>query len=649
MGNSIKDALLSIIKKAGNFLSSSKSSTQKKKGASQGRDYSPAKNNPSYDPVCSDDGDLQFAQLMQKEGVEPVKFKNKASSKPSIAVTNQEANTSLPGLITKKGEKVSSLNPASRRHQRSQPETAAERPVSIAKSQEKIINTKQKRTTSISPSAVAPTKHSYKITVKDPVSPHPALVTISHFKKQLVPSSDGVAEQIADSHFDDEREVVIGLDFGTASVKVVVGDSVLGKAFAVPFFREVGLASFLLPSRVWLDDEGYSLMETGNPLCNLKLKLIKESCSLKSFSDSAAFLALVIRHARGWLFSENADIYRRTRILWKLTLGLPAESYNNKNLVERFKKLAAASWWLSRAREMAIPQRLVDDICTQVWQKQFHETHSRPELNHIDFDVVPELSAQIYGFLTSTKFDPKAENIFLMVDVGAGTIDSSVFHVKKGRGNKLSFDFYTNFVEFNGVANLHAERIKWLRSAFLNNDISYDLYKDLDMMEVPTDILVGIPENINDYFDGLDFSFDTDELCPDIIFFKQRVKKQVLGKTVLRARDRIGSEHDFADMPIFLCGGGSRMKFYKKLEKELIYHPNASWFHFKPRKLEVPEILIAPGVVKEDFDRLSVAFGLSFLQVGEFIRGRPLGKNKPKGNGKKRCDGCGAVGTCYCD
>ena len=88
------------------------------------------------------------------------------------------------------------------------------------------------------------------------------------------------------------------------------------------------------------------------------------------------------------------------------------------------------------------------------------------------------------------------------------------------------------------------------------------------------------------------------------------------------------------------------MKFYKKIEEELLSHPNATWFAFRPRKLEVPAILEAPGMMRGDYDRLSVAFGLSFVRVGNIVRQvtpPPLPDPPSKG-----CPGCGAIYGCYC-
>lgn len=606
------------MEKAGSSLSPK----QKKKETLQGKRKIPVEKIVAGEKTQYENGDVNFAEEMEKEGVKRSKFAHMK--------VGHETNTST--FHHGAGKSSADTQRQIRKKEAGRSNFLPSKP-------------KEKMSTAVPPGA--PTESKYTISVKDPVSPNLDLVQITSSWNQRVLQNNGVVEQIAVVH-DDEREVVIGLDFGTASVKVVIGDSALGKAFAVPFSDEIGLAAYLLPSRVWLSDGGYALGDSnsGNPLRDLKLKLIDKSCSPENFSHAAAFLALAIQHARGWLFSEKADSYQRVKILWKLTLGLPAESYNNKDLVNRFMKLAAASWWLSRVEENIIPEKFVADICGVALQMKFKDFQSLPELKLVEFDVVPELSAQIYGFLESARFDPQAKNIFMMVDVGAGTIDSSVFHVRRGKANKYYFDFYSNFVEFNGVVNLHAERIKWFRSAFRHNGISQDTIKMLDIMEVPADLLKGIPEKINDYFDGIEISFENNEFSPDAIFFNKKVKHQVTGKTLKKARKCVSSEKEFAGTPLFLCGGGSRMKYYKRLEEELLSHPNATWFRFLPRKLDVPEILTAPGVDKEDFDRMSVAFGLSFLQVGKIAR--ETEKPPPPPPVEKGCPWCGARNGCYC-
>ncbi len=461
----------------------------------------------------------------------------------------------------------------------------------------------------------------YTLYVTGKITPDFTLVRIEK-KQSLLSLPTKMSLQVNNSDKSDEREVNIGLDFGTSSVKVVIGDPVLKKAFAVPFFGGTGLEQYLLPSRVWKEDGSFSFTGNGEPLRDLKLQLTKETCPSGMFETTASFLALVFRHARNWLLTEHRDIYERVEILWKVTLGLPAENYNNGILVERFTKLAAAAWLVSLSEDAVIDEEIAADICQKIMRaRSLTNLHDIKGLQAVELDVVPELSAQIYGFLESDRFDPKAKNVFMIVDVGAGTVDSSIFHVNQGRAKKLDFTFYANKVEFNGVANLNSYRVEWLKDVFQEAGLKDEVITQfLEQIHKPTDFMTAIPESIHDYFSGVDIEFKSSEDGPDNDFFNNRFKKQVLLHTLKKASEKVASRSHFEDMPVFVCGGGSRMRYYRELENELLYHPNASWFHFVPRKLAVPDILDVPGVVQDDFDRLSVAFGLSFVNVGKTIR-----------------------------
>jgi len=620
MGNSLKDALKSALMKVGNLFSSPKgNSAVQAKELPKKVSISTSKKIHSDGRTLATEEDVHFQSHMQKLGVKRTNIhdsiKHETPSIDTITEVTHDVLASTPTKIKKEllAEPIRKDIP---------------KPI-IVKKEPNLHKANTNKTSHKQPQQVVVPTAPYSIQKTGDVAAHAALTAITGLKNPLTPVNDGISEQIGGNENTDEREVVIGFDFGTSCAKVVIGDQALGKAFAVPFSKGMGLESFLLPSRVWLCGKNYTLTKKGKPQRNLKLRLIEDSCPKEYLADAVAFIALVIRHSRGWLFTQHKDIYARTQILWKLSLGLPAATYNQKHLVERFKKIAVAAWMVAGLPESVISKDKVETICQEVEANSIDVISGMTELKDFAFDVVPELSAQIYGFLTSSKFDSKARNIFMMVDVGAGTVDSSVFHATRSRG-KFSFNFYANYVEFNGVANLHSARMKWLKTAFTENGLLSDLPSEIESIEMPTDRINGIPEKIEDYFEGINLSFHEPDVNPDTIFFSKRVKRQVLSDTLQGARKCVESDYEFEGMPLFLCGGGSRMKYYKKLEDDLLYHPNASWFRFKPRRLEVPTILSAPGVIPGDFDRLSVAFGLSFLDVGKCVRGVQITRPKPQ-------------------
>lgn len=467
----------------------------------------------------------------------------------------------------------------------------------------------------------------WTLSIAPDARPHPFLTTIPHQYDVSPPNIDGIAEQFDNSvGTDDVREVVIGLDFGTSSVKVVIGDRAAGHSFAVPFSSVDGIDGYLLPSRLWQTDDHFSLISGERVHRDLKLSLLVQGNVQNSIERATAFLALVIRHVRGWLFAEHGEIYRKSKMVWKLVLGIPAKNYetdpDKPYLIARFRLLAKAAWLVAGESKNAVRAESIGRALSRA-QQLLDGAEPNTESEDTGVEVVPELSAQIYGFLKSRKFDRKADNIFMMVDVGAGTIDSSVFHVRPGKRGKWDFEFFTNEVQQNGVMNLHRFRVKWWTDALGGRaDPAPSLLSGLKSNSFSTDQHGPIPERMDDYLQGVRLSFRDVKKHPDAEFFSLRVSVQVRGKTLFRARDYLNQDL-LKDIPMFLCGGGTRMSYYRNLEEALKSFPGVSWLKAKAVPLDIPSSLEVPGVTRADYDRLSVAFGLSFLEVGKIVRALP--------------------------
>lgn len=439
------------------------------------------------------------------------------------------------------------------------------------------------------------------------------------------PIKSGLEIQAHGGRWDDEREVAIGLDFGTSSVKVIVGDSVLEKAFAVPFSDGSDIRRYLLPCRLHETSEGFSLSGVGgNVHRDLKLALLADPTDGEAQIRVAAFLALVIRHTRGWLLSEQNDVYVQTNILWKLAIGLPAAHHLQDERQGLFQRVALAGWLAASSGKQALDRDAISVALARAAQLSSGDKPVRIS-EDIEVSVVPEIAAQIYGYVASNRFDKQAQNLFLMVDVGAGTVDSSLFQVRAGRGGKFGFTFYTTEVQPNGVMNLHRNRMQWWEGALANagGDFKPDSTQ-FHLSKFSTDRMTSIPEAYNGYFSDISVEFRDGVEDPDQSFFMKRVVAQVRGKTLYRTwKDKFLSQQDLSGIPMFLCGGGTRMRFYRNLEQEIQHMPGCTWLKGVPRPIEMPRRLIAPGLSAQEYDRLSVAFGLSFLDVSEVIKAVP--------------------------
>lgn len=429
----------------------------------------------------------------------------------------------------------------------------------------------------------------------------------------------GIAEQCHRGKITEEREIALGLDFGTSSVKVVIGDAALNKSFAVPFCEAAGLAAYLLPSCVHEVNSTFTLDYGGIVHRDLKLRFLAYPEDEIQRDRVTAFLALVIRRARGWLFTQHKGIYQGVQLLWKLSVGMPAAHSLDHALQRKLKTVAIAAWAVA-----GFPGPVTESKVRSAFAA-LPNVAAQPETAEVA--VIPEIAAQIYGFVVSHSFDKHATNNYLMVDIGAGTIDSSLFRVRQTKGRRYDFDFYTSVVKPHGVANLHRHRIDWWKRTLQRQGDPAGLIPDLLSGWLDTDRIEPVPETFGDYFQGVRASFPTDERTPDDDFFINRVLAQIQGTTLWRAwKDGFLDKGDLAKVPFFLCGGGARMKYYSALESKLQSAPGYSWLSVEPWQMNKPGDLEADEISTDDYDRISVAYGLSRLEIGRVVRALP----KPK-------------------
>jgi|GEM_PF-929792 len=422
------------------------------------------------------------------------------------------------------------------------------------------------------------------------------------------------------SQSEEGRELMLGIDFGTSSTKVVIGDSALGKAFAVPFFEVVGVERFLLPSRIFQSNNEFSLLSGANLYRDLKLALISNPVNKDCQYRFVAFLAYTIQHARGWLLGEHGLLFKNLNIFWKMAVGLPAETHHNSSFNVLFEHLCRVAWIVAGST-IKINKQNIDSGFARAIKLEQGDIPTQDE--DIEISIVPEIAAQIYGYVASDSFDKKAPNDFLFVDVGAGTVDTSLFHVSKGRAKKWDFEFYTSSVKPFGSMNFNRYRLDWWLKA-LRDSTHSELIKDIISIKDATDSQRALPKNVHDYISLCTLKFNDETTNPDKVFFQKNLIPQIKGETFWRAwKEEHLRKEDLCEIPTYLCGGGMRLSFYKQLETALQHQPNCSWMTMKIRYINMPKNLRADTLPPQDYDRLSVAYGLSFLDVGSVIKSLP--------------------------
>jgi hypothetical protein len=204
----------------------------------------------------------------------------------------------------------------------------------------------------------------------------------------------------------------------------------------------------------------------------------------------------------------------------------------------------------------------------------------------------------------------------MLVDVGAGTVDTALFHVNP-TSRKLTF--YSSRVESNGAMNLHRERVAWLLNGLPNSAEYSSIHSHLESIALPTGRIKAIPSAVSEYLPGCRIQILKNDV--DSKFQVNRYRAQVAGSinaAKLYKGLGAGESQQLRHIPLLLCGGGSRLSIYSTIESH-INGTLGSNVSVEKTLLPVPIELKDVGWRLEEFDRISVAYGLSLQQGLEKI------------------------------
>ena len=410
--------------------------------------------------------------------------------------------------------------------------------------------------------------------------------------------SSGIATQFAGVDASaPHKQLVVGLDFGTAFTKVVIGEDRL--RIAIPLRgRGNNTSDYLLPTVYWSSQEGLCSIDSpiGKQHIDLKFSLLEGGYEDSDIQNAVAYLALVLRRVRAFIFDTKKGIYGANYIDWLVNAGLPTSSYHDESLVSTYKRMIAAAWLVSASGGDVTAQSI-----KQAWQKsrsQVKSSASELELHWEAISLFPEFVAQITGYVRSPM---RQSDLHLLVDIGAGTLDATVFNVHEVDGEDR-FPIFAKAVDRLGTRYLVQSRIEG------------------QGFEEKGEFAPFAPVPKKAVFASL-LGIDVATLQRNDLPFRRRVVKAV-GSILRYTKNR---RHPLSrtweeGVPVFLCGGGAGCDFYS----EIFFSDNGrlSGFPIKPMKLPKPDQLEAHGLRGDDYDRLSVAYGLSFdpFDIGEIIK-----------------------------
>lgn len=386
--------------------------------------------------------------------------------------------------------------------------------------------------------------------------------------------------------------VRMGLDFGTAFTKVAIraGVDLVPVDWSAVTGWDTGMDRYVVPGVVARrPDGGYLWQRLGqaNVQGNLKLPVIERATANECPVATVAYLALVIRYARAFLYSQT-EIGRKLvgrSLCWELNIGCPTKPHEDPKIVQAFQRIARIAW------QVAAWESLHESAILSAWNARQTDIGLETEPG-----VEPEFVAQIAGYLSSPQ---ASDGLHALVDIGAATLDVATFNVVK-TNDRASLPCIPIF--FSAVQPLGTHYLRHNRHAHLGLELSWN-----DASPVET----------ADAF-GAHIGKPSSEIAAADQQFMDRVVRcitHVIDATRTNARGDSTSSAWREGLPIFVTGGGAKCSAYRRAieeaQRRLILQvgqrPGGAG-HF--RLIELSPVSASAQDTETD-GRLTVAFGLT--------------------------------------
>lgn len=397
-------------------------------------------------------------------------------------------------------------------------------------------------------------------------------------------------------------DLVFGIDLGTSCTKVVIGDpGWQDKSFAVSFgSSRKDISSWFHPTRFGSE-------------ANLKMRLMDNPDGEEIRDLLACNLAEVINHSRSWFDANRPKNYSTREIRWSLNLGYPDKAVGNTPLSNAYRDIAAMAVTLASGSEKPSME-----LAAGIRRSGFKGDAFIPSTR---IQLYPEIAAQLAGYVNSPY---RQSGNLLLIDVGAGTLDISTIILHGDRESEVvSFHFCD-------VAPLGVLRLYQARTAACDQIKPGCVKYPVEHFQ---DGSLAVPETLSSIVHQSSSALQSGFVQVSTEMGEKVVRVALACLTRFRKSQR--EAHSSANfdpwgnnLRFFLTGGGCRSAFFQgqladgPLEDQLA--PYTRWHresisrkaHREGLRLEplpLPDNLENfPTVLRLDFDRLSVAYGLAY-------------------------------------
>ncbi len=419
----------------------------------------------------------------------------------------------------------------------------------------------------------------------------------------------------------------LGIDLGTSYSKVVwrLGENAYPLCFGQ---NRQNLTDYLAPSTIafgtneiicGLDSENG--FPTNFSLANFKMCLACESeedtdCNIKKCSmtkwnadffkpdlenDAAAFvnaffLAKLLAQTKKLIIAELKEkgFRQPIPIKWTANFSVPEKFIEMSAVSVSFHNVFKTAWLMA---EIFLENPDLNDResifdCYLTAKDLMQHLTRRLQKQEKDFDcfAYSEIGAEVASIILSRTTE---EGLYVFVDIGAGTVDASVFRFWRD-GGETKRPPYAAEVFKNGAAQLEIRASQ--NSAFSSSEL----------------------KEIKEKFESLTKS--EREQCSNeiesLILASEEIKVEtikILEKVFREAYEKERNLDRWKDLKLILGGGGSKLKCYKDAANQAFSLKNS-------KKPTLPETSILPkpddfqmsGLPEAEFHRFAVAYGLSY-------------------------------------
>jgi len=456
-------------------------------------------------------------------------------------------------------------------------------------------------------------------------------------------------------------ELQLGLDFGTCFTKVCFRDTIQEHSGIVTFAdRLADPAEAMLPSVVGLTDDGLLLAgltlsewQQLHPQPRRKFRYLKMHLAapgipcadrgwhmrreeeLQDQENVAAlstfFLMRVIQRAIRWVMLHEHERTLGRQLNWSISLGVPVEYCDAPAMLHFGEVLRLACALFSEAGDETIS---LSDLRSSL--RQLRDTAG---LNSIQAEVIPEISAAVHSFIYSRESHP---GLYVYFDVGGGTLDGVSFKYWRHDGEP-QLNFYAGLVSGLGV-NALAE----IASTRLGRSVD-------DLLE----LLRGTPDLKRSWSAAPAFIQPAGRTAPGatcppsgqdspnpaalpaLLEAEQKQIHTLVAKIllevkkkdplaleappdnrVLRVFQEVAGTSRTLQLPLFLGGGGGRIRFFQSAIINAFHQRNLGHCGIPPFCLVDPPLLPdldMSGIPAAHSHRFTIAYGLS-IPTGDRFR-----------------------------